>query len=93
MSFTESYETAIHAKLAAIRESVHKLVLVKGIAVSHRLDQLHYLRLLEKLATWMTTNGFDRSEELAERERRIQGRVSSIDDPENSEIEVYFEPW
>ena len=67
MSFTEQGEIVMHAELAVIRERAHKLVLVREIAASRRLDKIHYLRLRGKLAVWRRNNGFDRSKALAER--------------------------
>ena len=67
MSFTKHDSIAMHAELTATRERVHKRILVEKIAVSHRLDQMNNFRLLEELAAWKRTNGFDRSEVLAER--------------------------
>ena len=89
---TEQDITAMHAELAAVRERVHKPIMVREIETSHRLDQMHHLRLLEKLAAWSRNNGFDRSEVLAERQRRTRGRVFLVDNPKHSEIEVHFEP-
>ena len=53
---------------------------------------MHHLRLLETLAAWRRTDGFDGSEILAEGQRRIQGHACSVDDLKLSEIEIYFEP-
>ena len=79
MNFTEHDVIVIHEELAAIRERVHKLILGREIAVSYRLDQKHNLRLLEKLAAWRRKKRFDRSEILAERQRRIKGHVCLAD--------------
>ena len=84
MNFTEHDVTAMHAELSATRERVHKPILVRGIAASHRRDQMNYLRQQEKLAAWRRTNGLDRSEVLAERQRRILRYVCLVDDPEYS---------
>ena len=46
---------------------------------------MHHVRLLEKLAAWRRTNGFDWSEVLTERQHRTQGHVYS-------QIDVYFDP-
>ena len=90
---TELHERELHAEVALVRERVHKLTLVREIAAFHRSDKMHYLRLQERLAVGKKNNGFDRSEVLAERQRKIQGRVCSVDDPNNSKIEIYFEQW
>ena len=79
------------AKLDAIRERLHKLVLVREIAASHRLDQMNHLRLQKKLTTWRRNNCCERNETLAVRQRRTQGRVCSVDNPGHFESKVYFE--
>ena len=50
MNFTEHNLIAMHAELAAFCEPMHKLILVREIAASHRLDQMHHLRLLKTVA-------------------------------------------
>ena len=91
MIFPKHDIIAMHTELAAICKRVHKLILIIEIAPCHRLDKFHYFRLLEKLATWRRNNGFDRSEVLPERQRRIQWHACSVNDPEHSESEIYFE--
>ena len=49
MTFTDYDVVAMHGELAAICEHVHTLVLVEKIATSHRLDQIHHLRLKKSL--------------------------------------------
>ena len=66
LSFTEHGVTAMHAELAAIRERVHKLFRIRGIAVSHKLEHIRHFRLLEKLAAWKRDDGFDSREVIAE---------------------------
>ena len=82
--FTEEEVTAEHAELAALREYVHKLMLVGEIVVSHRSEQLHSLRMPERLAAWRRTNGFDRREIWVERQSRAGGRVYLMGDPESA---------
>ena len=79
----------MHAKLAAGHERVHKLILVREIASSHRLDKMHLFRLLEKLAAWRRSNDFDKREVLTENQHIIHGRVCSVDDPEHSKIDMF----
>ena len=43
MPFTEENIIATRAKLAAVGENVHKLMLVGEIFASHRMKQLHSL--------------------------------------------------
>ena len=83
---------ATHAELTAICERVHMLILVRKIAASHKLEKMHHVRLLEKVAPWRRNDGFDRSEVLAERQRRTQRHVYSVDVSEHCGIKVYFEP-
>ena len=45
MAFTEQEVTVMHAELAAICERVHKVILLREIAVSPRSEQMHNLRL------------------------------------------------
>ena len=75
----------MHAELTAIHDRMQKLILVMEIVASHRLDQMNHLRLLENLAAWRRTNGFDRFEVLTERQHRTQGHVYS-------QMDVYFDP-
>ena len=77
----------MHAELAATHERVHKLILVRDTAVSHRLEQMHHLLLLEKLTAWRRNDAFDRSEVLTEKQRRTQGCVYSVNDPEHCDFE------
>ena len=65
----------MRAELAALREHVHKLMLVGQIVASHRIKQLHSLRLLERHAAW-------RRNSMLEKQRRTGGRVYLIEDPE-----------
>ena len=90
--FAEHDVIAMHAELAATRERMLNLILVREIAAPLRVYQTDYLRLPEKLAAWKRIGSFDRSEVLTERQRRIRGHVCSVDDPEHSEIKTYFEP-
>ena len=88
MAFTEHEVIVMHAELAAISERAHKLILVRKIAAFHRLEQMHHIRILEKLAVW--------------RERKVLmgvrywsktlGRVYSVENSKHCGIEVYFEP-
>ena len=48
--FHEHDVTVMHAELPARRERVNKRVLVRENAAFLRLDQMHHLRLLAKLA-------------------------------------------
>ena len=82
----------MHPKLAAVCERMHNIFLVREVVASHRLEHMHSLRLLENLAASRRNNVFDRSEGMADRQRRILGRVYSVDDPEHCGIDVYFEP-
>ena len=52
----------MHAKSTAVRERVHKYILVGEIRASHRLEEIYYLRQLEIFAAWRRTNGFDRAD-------------------------------
>ena len=67
----------MHVELAIIRERVHTFILVREIIAFHRLDQMYHLLLLEKVTAWRRNDGFDRSEVLAERQRRTQRGMSS----------------
>ena len=51
---------------AIIRGRVHKLIRVRELAASHRLEQMRSVKMLEKRATWMRENGFDRIKVFAE---------------------------
>ena len=84
-------------KLDAYRVNCNSLArvqknLVGNIAASHRLDEMHHLRLRKVLAAWKRINGFKMNEVLVERQRKIQEHVSSVDDPGYSEIETCCEP-
>ena len=92
MNIIEHDVTAVYIELLVFHERAHKLILVREIAASHRMDKIHHLRLLEKLAAWRKNDGFDRSEVLAEKQRRIQEHVCSVDGPKHSEVEMQFEP-
>ena len=70
---------------------MHKLILVREIAVFHRLDKIYHLRLSEKLATWRSI-GFDRIEVQDEKQHRSQGHMCSVDDLEHYQIDVHFDP-
>ena len=50
VTFTEEDVIAMQADLATVREHVHKLILAGNIVASHRITQLHGLRVQEKLA-------------------------------------------
>ena len=78
--------------IAAIRERVHKIIMVRELIAFYRLDNMNQLRLQEKLAPWRRSNDFDKTEVMAERQHRTQGRVCSAEDPEHFGIEVYFGP-
>ena len=54
------------ADLAIIRGRVYKLIRVRELAASHRLEQLRSVRMLEQRTTCMRENGFDRIEVIAE---------------------------
>ena len=60
LTFIEEDAILMQAALAALRGRVHKRILVGDIVTSHRIKQLHSLRLLEKYAAWQKTNDFDR---------------------------------
>ena len=92
INFNKHDGTAMHAKLETICKRVHKLILGKEIAVSHRLGEMNDLRLLEKLAVWRRNNCFDRIEVQDESQHRSQGYVCSEDDTRNCQIDVYFDP-
>ena len=83
MNFAKDDVIAIHAELTAARERVHTLMRVWDLTVSHKLDRMNHLRLLEKFAAWRRTNGFDMSEVLTETQHRAQGHTCSVDDPEH----------
>ena len=80
MNFTKHDVSVIIAELTATHECVQELITVREIATFHTLDQINHLWLLEKLAAWRRTNGFDRSKVLAERQHRSQGHVYLVDD-------------
>ena len=84
----------MHAESKAIRKHVRKLILVREIAASHRLEEINHLRLRKKLAAWRGYYGFDRIGVHDEwlRQHRSQGTVCLIDDPKHYQINVYFDP-
>ena len=67
MNFNKHDVITIHADLAAARERVHKLIGVKELDASHKLDEMNHLWLPEKLAVSRKINGFNRIEVLDER--------------------------
>ena len=52
----------MHAELKAIRKRVRKLIMVGEIAASHRLEEINFLRLREKLAASRINYRFDKIE-------------------------------
>ena len=49
-------------KIAVIRGLVHKLIVVRELAASHKLEQTRRVQILEQGAPWMRENGLDRIE-------------------------------
>ena len=49
MNFTKHDVTVMHAESAAFCTRVHKLILVREVAASHKLDKIHHPRLQDKL--------------------------------------------
>ena len=91
MNFTEQDVTMMHAELAAIRERVHKLILFMEFDVS-QIRSIAPTPTARKACSLEEKQHFVGSEVLAERQRRIQGHVCSVDNPEHDQIEVCFEP-
>ena len=54
------------SELAITRGRVRKLVRVRELAASHKLEQLRRVRMLEKQAVWKKEGGFDSIEVIAE---------------------------
>ena len=52
--------------LAIICGRLRKLIRIRKLATSHRLDQMRSVRMLEQRVTWMRENSFDRIEAIAE---------------------------
>ena len=70
---------ALHAEVEAICKRVRKLIIVREIAASHRIDEMNHLRLRKTLAVWKTNNDFDKIDVQDERQHRSQGHVCSVD--------------
>ena len=60
MSFTERNITVMHAELKAVCKCVCKLIMVREVAGSYRLEEMDHLRLRENLEAWRQSYGFDR---------------------------------
>ena len=52
MRFTERSVTVMHAKVKSVCRYVRKLVMVRRIAASHKLEEMKHFRLPEKLSAW-----------------------------------------
>ena len=91
IKFTEHDVTTMHAKLAAAREPVLKLIRIRELAACHKLEQMCHLRLLEKLTAWKRDDGFDRNKIIAEKHWRTLRRLYSGDDPKHFHVGVYFD--
>ena len=82
MKFITHDVTDMQAELAVVRERVHKLVLIREFAASHKLEQILRVRVPKQAAAWKREDGFDRNEIIAERYRRTLRRLYAGDDPE-----------
>ena len=49
MNFNKHDVTGMHAELDTVPKRVHKLILVREVTASHRLDGMNHLRLLGSL--------------------------------------------
>ena len=54
------------AELAATSWRVHEHIRVRELALSHRLERMQCLRMLEEQKAWKREGGFDRIEIIAE---------------------------
>ena len=70
------------ADLAAVRERVHKLIRVRELAASHKLEQMLHVQMREKAAGWMREDSFDRNEIIAKRHQRTLRRLYADNGPE-----------
>ena len=52
MEFTERDVPTRHSELAAVRARGHKLIRVKELATSHKVEQMCHLRLPETVSGW-----------------------------------------
>ena len=53
------------SELATTRGRVRKLIQVRELAASHKLEQMQGVRMLEKQAAWKRDGGFDKIEVIA----------------------------
>ena len=65
----------MHAKVAANRECLDKLVSVGELAASQILEQIRHAELLEQHVAWTSKGEFNKIKVIAERQRRTLGHV------------------
>ena len=61
---------------------MRKLIRVRELTVSHKLEQMRSVRMLEQRATWMRENGFDRIEVKADRHEETLRHMHAGFDPQ-----------
>ena len=62
MKLTKYDVPAMLAELAAVCECAHKLILVRELATSHKLEQMLSVRVREKDAAWKREDDFGRDQ-------------------------------
>ena len=77
------------SKLAITRGRVRKLIRVRELAASHKLEQMRRVRMLEKQVAWKREGGFDRIEVTAETHKQTLRRLHARFDPEYFYTEMY----
>ena len=65
-TFPERDVRLMVADLAVTRGRVRRLIRVRELAASHKLEQMQCARMLEKQAAWKREGGYDRIEVVAE---------------------------
>ena len=70
------------ADLAITRGRVRKLIRVRELAASHKLEKMRRVRMLEKQAAWKREDGFDRIEVIAEMHEHTLRRLHASFDSE-----------
>ena len=82
MTIPERDVRLVVADLAIIRGCVRKLIRVRNLAASHKLEQMRSVKMLKQRATWMRENGFDRIEVIDDRHKETLIRMHAGFDPE-----------
>ena len=87
-SLTDRHVTAMHGELKALHARVWKLILVRVLAASHKLEKINHLRLLEKLRAWREKYGFDRTEVQSLWQHRSQGQMCPVNVSKHCQVNV-----